>query len=79
MNVPQRPGIQRVIPPLVYRHLRVCGVADIAGGVIAAVAGFICLAYGGYGWGALFLVGATLALAGGSWYLTIARSQAART
>jgi hypothetical protein len=43
------------------------------------MAGFICLAYDGYGWATFFLTTGALALAGGSWYLTIARSQAART
>jgi hypothetical protein len=79
MNSPSRPGLQRVIPAWVYRHLRFYGVVDIVGGGIAAVAGFICLTYGSYRWAALFLVGAALAFVGGSWYLTIARSQAPRT
>ncbi len=38
------------------RHLRFCGVAAIAGGGVAAAAGFICLSYGAYGWAAFFLV-----------------------
>ena len=76
---PPRPGIYRLIPPWVYRHLRFFGVAGIAGGSVAAAAGLICLSYSVYGWAAFFLVLATLNLAGGYWYLTIARSAAART
>jgi len=51
----------------------------IAGGSVAATAGLVCLAYGAYGWAALFLVIGALNLAGGYWYLTIARSSPART
>jgi hypothetical protein len=73
-STPPRPGIYRLIPPWVYRHLRFSGVGAIAGAAVAAAAGFICLSYGAYGWAAYFLVIAALSLAGGSWYLTIARS-----
>jgi hypothetical protein len=71
---PPRTGMQRLILPYEYRHLRFFGVGRIAGGSVAATAGVICLAYGVYGWAALFLVIAALNLAGGSWYLNIARS-----
>jgi hypothetical protein len=37
----------------------------------------VCLAYGVYGWAAFFLVLGTLNLAGGYWYLTVARSTSA--
>ncbi len=76
---PARPGIYRLIAPWEYRHLRFAGVTRIAGGIVAAAAAVICLSYGVYGWAALFLVVAALNLAGGSWYLTIARSASART
>ena len=76
---PPRHGIYRVIPPWEYRHLRFAGVTRIAGGIVAATAGVICLAYSVYGWAAFFLVLGALNLAGGSWYLTIARSASART
>jgi hypothetical protein len=69
--------MHRLINPWEYRHLRVYGVMRIAGGV-AAAAGVVCLAYGVYGWAAFFLVVAALNLAGGSWYLTIARAASAR-
>jgi hypothetical protein len=76
---PPRSGMQRVILPYEYRHLRFFGVGRIAGGSVAAAAGVVCLSYGVYGWATLFLVIAGLNLAGGSWYLSIDRSAAART
>jgi len=76
---PPRPGMQRWISPWEYRHLRGFGVTRIAGGSVAAAAGLICLSYGVYGWAAFFLVLGALNLAGGSWFLTIARSAPART
>jgi hypothetical protein len=51
----------------------------IAGGSLAAAAGLICLGYGVYGWAGFFLVIAALNLAGGCWYLTIARSTSAQS
>jgi len=71
--------MQRLIIPWEYRHLRVYGVGRIAGGSVAAAAGVVCLSYGVHGWAAFFGVIAALNLAGGSWYITIARSAAART
>ncbi|HMD94761.1 MAG TPA: hypothetical protein VKG80_19185 [Trebonia sp.] len=76
---PPRPGLQRLINPWEYRHLSVSGVTRIAGGSIAAAAGVVCLSYGVYGWSAFFLVLGALNLAGGCWYITIARSAPART
>jgi hypothetical protein len=76
---PPRTGLQRLIYPFEYRHLRPFGFARIAGGSVATAAGVICLSYGVYGWAAFFLTVAALNFAGGSWYLTIARSAPART
>ena len=76
---PPRSGLHRLIAPWEYRHLRFSGVARIAGGSVAAAAGAVCLAYGVFGWAAFFLVLAVLDVAGGSWYLTIARSASAQT
>jgi hypothetical protein len=76
---PSRPGMQRLIVPYEYRHLRVFGVGRIAGGSVAAAAAVVCLSYGVYGWGAFFLALGALNLAGGSWYLTIAGAASART
>jgi hypothetical protein len=76
---PPRPGIYRLIAPWEYRHLRFAGVTRIAGSSVAGTAGVICLAYGVHGWAAFFLVLGALNLAGGFWYLTVARSASART
>jgi hypothetical protein len=78
-STPPRPGLQRLIVPWEYRHLRPFGVAHSAGGSVAAGAGVVCLSYGIHGWAAFFLVLAALHLAGGYWYLTIDRSASART
>ena len=75
---PPRSGLQRLIAPWEYRHLRGFGVTRIAGGSVAAAAALVCLSYGVYGWAAFFLVLAALNLAGGYWYLTIVRSASAR-
>jgi hypothetical protein len=76
---PPRHGLQRLIHPWEYRHLRFFGVTRIGAGSVAAAAGFICLSYGVYGWAAFFLVVAALSIAAGWWELTIARSGSART
>ena len=76
---PPRSCLHRLINPWEYRHLRVSGVTRLAGGSVAAAAGGVCLSYRVYRWAAFFLVLAALNLAGGSWYITIARSAAART
>jgi hypothetical protein len=76
---PPRSGLRRMINPWEYRHLRFSGIARLAGGTVAAVAGLICLSYGAYPWAAFFLILAALNLVGGAWYLAIARSPATRT
>jgi hypothetical protein len=76
---PPRPGMQRLINPWAYRHLRVFGFTQIAGGIVAAGIGAFILSYSAYGWAAFFLVLGALNLAGGYWYLTIARSPSAQT
>ena len=74
---PPRPGLQRLIIPWEYHHLRAFGVLRVFGGSAAAAAGVICLAYGVYGWAAFFLAIGAANLAGGYWYLTIDRSASA--
>jgi hypothetical protein len=76
---PPRTGMQRLIVPYEYRHLRFFGAGRIAGGSVAATAAVVCLSYGVYGWAAFFLVLGALNLGGGYWYLTVARSASART
>ena len=72
------PGLQRLINPIEYRHIRGFGVTRIAGGIVAAVPGLICLSYGVYGWAAFFL-GSRGPQSRGYWFLTIARSAPTRT
>jgi hypothetical protein len=76
---PPRSGLRRTIAPWEYRHLRSFGPLRVAGGCVATVAGVVCLSYGVYGWAAFFLVLGALNVAGGYWYITIARSESART
>ena len=75
---PPRTGIRRTITPWEYRHLRGSGLIRIAGGSFLVLAGVLLLAYGAYGWAALFLILAAGNLAGGYWYITMARSESAR-
>ncbi len=75
---PPRSGLRRLIHPWEYRHLRFYGVTRIAAGSVAAVAGFICLGYGVYGWAAFFLILAALNIAAACWDLAIARSAVPR-
>jgi hypothetical protein len=77
-TTPPRTGLRRLIVPWEYRHLRGFGVTRIAGGGVAAAAGVVCLSYGVYEWAAFFLVLGALNLAGGYWYITIARSAPCR-
>jgi len=76
---PPRAGMQRLIAPWEYRHLRAFGVMRVVGGGVAAAAGVVCLAYSVYGWAAFFLILGALNLAGGYWFLTVDRSASART
>jgi len=75
---PPRSGMRRLIAPPVYRRARAFGFACFAGGSVQAAAGIICVSYSAHGWAAFFLALAALNFAGGCWYLTIARSAAAR-
>ncbi len=73
---PPRSGLQRLIVPWEYRHLRVFGVMRIVGGILATAIGAFILSYGAYGWGAFFLVLGAADLAVGYWEIAIARSAA---
>ena len=78
-TAPPRTGMRRLIPRFEFRHLRGVGAARIAGGGVGAFVGLVCLSSGVYGFAAFFLVIGALNVAGGCWYLSIARSAAART
>jgi len=73
---PPRSGLQRLISPPEYRHLRAFAHARIARGSAAAAAGLIFLAYHVYGWAAFFLILA-LEFVSAYWYFTIDRSESA--
>jgi hypothetical protein len=75
---PPRPGMQRLINPWAYRHLRVFGVSHLIGGGVAAAVAALGVSYQIYQWAALYLVIAALNAGGGYWYLTIDRSTSAR-
>lgn len=72
---PPRSGLQRLIAPPEYRHLLAFGIARVAGGIVAAAAGIVCLSYAAYGWAAFFLLVAVLDLAAGYRELAIVRSR----
>ena len=74
---PPRSGLQRLISPPEYRHLRAFARVRIGGGSAAAAAGLICLAYHVYGWAAFFLVLAALEFVSAYWYFAIDRSASA--
>jgi hypothetical protein len=76
--LPARPGMQRLIIPWEYRHLRGFGIVRVVGGCLAAAAGLVCLGYDAYAWAAFFLAVAALDLAVGWWYLAIVRSPSGR-
>jgi hypothetical protein len=76
---PPRSGMQRLINPIAFRHAHTFGGIHIAGGSVTTIAGVICLSYGAYGWAAFFLILATLNIAGGYWYITIANRNSGRT
>jgi hypothetical protein len=75
---PPRPGMQRLINPWAYRHLRGFGVTHLVGGGVAAAVAAVCVSYQVYQWAVPYLVIAALNVVGGYWYLTIARSASTR-
>lgn len=79
---PPRSGLQLIISPPEYRHLRGCAQLRIAGGTVLACLALIVLGAGGsdaktYVWTMVFLVPAVAHMAFASWELRIARSHAA--
>jgi hypothetical protein len=66
--------MRRLINPWEYRRLRFFGLARLGGGSVGIAVGVVCLSYSAYGWAAFFTVIGALNLAGGCWYVTIARS-----
>jgi hypothetical protein len=81
---PPRSGMQRIISPWEYRHLRAWAGVRMASGIALAGLGVVTVSFGGndgktYGWAMAFLAAAAANLAFANWELSIARSAAART
>ena len=79
---PPRPGLQRLINPWEYRHLRFWAGVRMGAGIVLVGLGVVTLSFGGndwktYGWTLAFLAGAAANVAFASWELTIARSAVA--
>ena len=81
---PPRPGLQRLIHPWEYRHLRAVARVRIAAGIALTGLGAVTLVGGSFtteavGWATLFLAAAAASFAWAAWDLAIARSASART
>lgn len=81
---PPRSGLQRIIAPWEYRHLRFWGRARIGAGTVLAGLGIVTLVGGSFttaavGFAIVFFAGAVASFACAAWDLAIARSAAART
>ena len=79
---PPRSGMQLIIAPWEYRHLRGFARFRIAGGMVAAALGVVTLSFGGndaktYAWTLVFLGVAAANFAWAVWELRIARSASA--
>jgi hypothetical protein len=83
-GTPPRSGMQRIIAPWEYRHLRAWARVRIAAGTVLVGLGAVTLSAGSYspkaaGWATLFLAAATAHFLFAAWELAIARSASART
>ena len=81
---PPRSGMQRIISPWEYRHLRFWAKVRIGAGIVLAGLGAVTLVGGSFtpaavGWAMLFLAAAAGSFAWAAWDLAIARSASART
>ncbi len=81
---PPRSGMQRIIIPWEYRHLRGFARVRIAAGIVLVGLGAVTLVGGSFtteavGWAMLFLAAAAGSFAWAAWDLAIARSASART
>jgi hypothetical protein len=81
---PPRSGMQRIIAPWEYRHLRFWAGVRIAAGAVLVGLGAVTLVGGSFtteavGWATLFLAAGAGSFAWAAWDLAIARSASART
>jgi hypothetical protein len=80
---PPRSGLQLIISPWEYRHLRGWARVRMVSGAVLLVLCLLTLGFGGtdwktYGWALGFAAAAVAQLAFAAWLLSIARSAAAR-
>jgi hypothetical protein len=83
-GTPSRSGMQRIIAPWEYRHLRGWAGVRVASGTVLVGLGAVTLIGGSFsakaaGWAALFLAAAAANFSFAAWELAIARSASART
>ena len=83
-GTPPRSGMQRMIAPWEYRHLRAWARVRTAAGIVLAGLGTVTLFGGSFspkaaGFAALLLVAAAGSFSFAAWERAIARSAAART
>jgi hypothetical protein len=81
---PPRSGLQRMIAPWEFRHLRAFARVRVVAAIVLAGLGVVTLSFGGndwptYGWTAFWLVLAAAQLSFAYWLLSIARSAPPRT
>jgi hypothetical protein len=81
---PPRSGMQRIIAPWEYRHLRAWARVRIAAGIVLAALGAVTLFGGSFttiavGWAALCLAAAAAFFLYAAWELAIARSASPQT
>ena len=81
---PPRSGMQRIISPSEYRHLRTWARVRFASGIALTGLGAVTLSFGGndsktYGWTMAFLALAAAQFSFACWELSIARSTSPRT
>lgn len=83
-GTPRRSGLQLIISPWEYRHLRGFANVRVVSGTVLVGLGAVTLAGGSFtakaaAWAALFLAIAAANYSFAAWELAIARSAAART
>jgi len=77
-TAPPSTGMQGLISPWAFRHLRLCAGIRFGVTVFLVALGAVFFAVGHAGYAALPLAGAAVNLAWGYWQLTIARSATSR-
>lgn len=83
-GTPPRSGMQRIISPWEYRHLRGWARVRITSGTVLVGLGAVTLVGGSFsgkaaGWAAVFLAAAAANLSFAAWELAIARSPSAQS